>query len=109
MASFDVLHGSKARRDRLRTLNTLSYTETSSMMQKWVCLLVLVSAAAARAEQVVVTVLATTDLHGNIFPIDYTTGNPAERGLAKIATLIREAERENPNHVLIDCGDTIQG
>ena len=33
----------------------------------------------------------------------------AARGLAKVATLIRAAEAENPNHLLIDCGDTIQG
>src|ERR1043165_7254193 len=66
-------------------------------------------AALAHAEQVVVTVLATTDLHGNLYPIDYGTGRPADRGLAKIATLIRGAEAENPNHLLIDGGDTIQG
>jgi 2',3'-cyclic-nucleotide 2'-phosphodiesterase/3'-nucleotidase len=66
-------------------------------------------AGLARSEQVVVTVLATTDLHGNILPVDYVTGHSTARGLAKIATLIRAAEAENPNHLLIDCGDTIQG
>jgi 2',3'-cyclic-nucleotide 2'-phosphodiesterase/3'-nucleotidase len=66
-------------------------------------------AALASGEQVSVTVLATTDLHGNLFPIDYVTDQPAARGLAKIATLARAAEAENPNHLLIDCGDTIQG
>jgi 2',3'-cyclic-nucleotide 2'-phosphodiesterase/3'-nucleotidase len=63
----------------------------------------------ARAETLTVTVLATTDLHGNLYPIDYVTDRPAPRGLAKLATLIRAAEAENPNHLLIDCGDTIQG
>src|ERR1017187_4431373 len=66
-------------------------------------------ASVARSQPVVVTVLATTDLHGNLYPIDYGTDRPAARGLAKIATLIRAAEAENPNHLLIDCGDTIQG
>ncbi|HTS30103.1 MAG TPA: 5'-nucleotidase C-terminal domain-containing protein [Bryobacteraceae bacterium] len=66
-------------------------------------------AAIARSQPVVVTVLATTDLHGNLYPVDYATDQPAPRGLAKIATLIRAAESENPNHLLIDCGDTIQG
>ena len=41
------------------------------------------------ARQVTVTVLATTDMHGNILPYDYLTGKPATRGLAKIATLIQ--------------------
>jgi 2',3'-cyclic-nucleotide 2'-phosphodiesterase/3'-nucleotidase len=66
-------------------------------------------AALAQAQQLTVSVLATTDLHGNIYPVDYTTGRPAPRGLAKIATLVRAARAENPNSLLIDCGDTIQG
>jgi 2',3'-cyclic-nucleotide 2'-phosphodiesterase/3'-nucleotidase len=69
----------------------------------------LLVALLARAETRTVTVLATTDLHGNLYPVDYVTDRPAARGLAKIATLIRAAEAENPNHLLIDCGDTIQG
>jgi 2',3'-cyclic-nucleotide 2'-phosphodiesterase/3'-nucleotidase len=72
-------------------------------------LFVLVSAGLAWPQQVTVTVLATTDLHGNLYPIDYVTGKPAPRGLAKLATLIRAARAENPNSLLIDCGDTIQG
>lgn len=61
------------------------------------------------AEQVTLTVLVTTDLHGNIYPYDYFTAKPAERGLAKIATLVREQRAKNPHTLLIDCGDTIQG
>jgi 2',3'-cyclic-nucleotide 2'-phosphodiesterase/3'-nucleotidase len=59
--------------------------------------------------EVKITLLATTDLHGNLLPYDYYTAQPAARGLAKIATLIRAARAENPNNLLIDCGDTIQG
>jgi 2',3'-cyclic-nucleotide 2'-phosphodiesterase/3'-nucleotidase len=60
-------------------------------------------------EKVTVTLLATTDLHGNIFPIDYWADRPANRGLAKIATLVRQERATNPNALLLDCGDTIQG
>lgn len=63
----------------------------------------------ADAGHVKITLLATTDLHGNILPYDYFTAKPAARGLAKIAALIAEARAENPNSILIDCGDTIQG
>ncbi len=67
------------------------------------------AAAVLPAERVTVTLLATTDLHGNLYPYDYYTAAPAERGLAKIATLVREIRRETANIILIDCGDTIQG
>ncbi len=56
-----------------------------------------------------ITVLGTTDLHGNIYPVDYYTNKPDNRGLAKVATLIKRVRKENPNLLLIDSGDTIQG
>ena len=71
--------------------------------------LVLALAFGALSKQVKITLLATTDLHGNLLPYDYYTAKPADRGLAKIATLIRAARADNPNNLLIDCGDTIQG
>jgi 2',3'-cyclic-nucleotide 2'-phosphodiesterase (5'-nucleotidase family) len=56
-----------------------------------------------------VTILSTTDLHGNIYPIDYYTNKPDNRGLAKAATIIKQARKENPKLLLLDSGDTIQG
>ncbi len=61
------------------------------------------------AKTVTVTLLATTDVHGNIYPHDYFTAAPAARGLAKISKLVDAARAENPNSLLIDCGDAIQG
>src|SRR4026207_2544338 len=60
-------------------------------------------------ERVQITILGTTDLHGNILPIDYYTNKPDNRGLAKVATLIEQVRRDNPNVLLLDSGDTIQG
>jgi 2',3'-cyclic-nucleotide 2'-phosphodiesterase/3'-nucleotidase len=60
-------------------------------------------------DRVQITILGTTDLHGNINPIDYYTNKPDNRGLAKIATLIKRVRREHPNVLLVDSGDTIQG
>jgi 2',3'-cyclic-nucleotide 2'-phosphodiesterase/3'-nucleotidase len=60
-------------------------------------------------ERVSVSVLATTDTHGFIYPYDYFTRKPAARGLAAAATLIQEVRRETKNTLLVDCGDTIQG
>ena len=38
--------------------------------------LLLCAAGLAAAQSVTVTVLATTDLHGNLVPVDYVTGEP---------------------------------
>jgi 2',3'-cyclic-nucleotide 2'-phosphodiesterase/3'-nucleotidase len=56
-----------------------------------------------------ITLLGTTDLHGHIEPLDYYSNKPAQLGLAKIATLIRRVRSEQPNVLLLDSGDTIQG
>ncbi len=61
------------------------------------------------AETVTIQVLATTDMHGNILPWDYYTSRTVPRGLAKVATLIKKQRAQNPNTLLIDNGDTIQG
>jgi 2',3'-cyclic-nucleotide 2'-phosphodiesterase/3'-nucleotidase len=66
-------------------------------------------AGRSQAKRVHIVVLGTTDLHGNLFPIDYYTNKPDNRGLAKISTLVKQVRKENPNVLLIDSGDTIQG
>ena len=65
--------------------------------------------SAAAPSRVHITIIGTTDLHGNILPIDYYTAKPDARGLAKAATIIKRARKENPNLLLLDSGDTIQG
>src|SRR5215204_597647 len=60
-------------------------------------------------DRVQITILGTTDLHGNINTIDYYTNKTDNRGIAKVATLIKRIRKEQPNVVLIDSGDTIQG
>lgn len=71
--------------------------------------IVLLLTLTASGREARVTVLATTDLHGNIFPWDYLSGKPANRGLAKLATLIEQERKSSPDALLVDAGDTIQG
>jgi 2',3'-cyclic-nucleotide 2'-phosphodiesterase (5'-nucleotidase family) len=61
------------------------------------------------SKRVQIVVLGTTDLHGNLFPVDYYTDKADNRGLAKIATIIKSVRKENANVLLIDSGDVIQG
>ncbi len=72
-------------------------------------LVALTPVASTAAKRVHIVILGTTDLHGNLFPIDYYTDKADNRGLAKIATLIKQVRKENANVMLIDSGDTIQG
>lgn len=65
--------------------------------------------ALSATERAQVTLLATTDLHGRAMAYDYYADAPADLGLAKLATLIKQARREAPDALLLDCGDTIQG
>lgn len=63
------------------------------------------------------TVMGTTDLHGNVFNWDYFKNAEYDDsahndiGLAKISTLVDQvrADRGEENTLLIDAGDTIQG
>jgi 2',3'-cyclic-nucleotide 2'-phosphodiesterase / 3'-nucleotidase len=63
----------------------------------------------AAAQRAHVVILSTTDMHGRIFPIDYYTNKYDNVGIAKIATLVKEARKSNPDLLLVDSGDTIQG
>ncbi len=56
-----------------------------------------------------IVILSTTDMHGRIFPIDYYTNKYDNVGIAKVATLIRQARKDDPDLLLLDSGDTIQG
>ncbi|WP_126992398.1 5'-nucleotidase C-terminal domain-containing protein [Thermosipho globiformans] len=56
-----------------------------------------------------VVILHSSDLHGNILPINYATNSPSDVGLAKIATLVKQFRNEYQNVILIDTGDLIQG
>ena len=54
--------------------------------------------------------LATTDLHQNGLSYNYySLAADTTLGLERTATLIKTARAENPNNVLLDDGDTIQG
>jgi 2',3'-cyclic-nucleotide 2'-phosphodiesterase / 3'-nucleotidase len=67
------------------------------------------TSATSSAQRAHVVILSTTDMHGHIFPLDYYTNKYDNVGIAKVATLIKEARRNDPDLLLVDSGDTIQG
>lgn len=57
-----------------------------------------------------ITLVATSDVHGYIFPTNYATDQEQPYGYAKLANKIKEIRRENVDPVfVIDNGDFIQG
>src|SRR5947207_1238780 len=66
-------------------------------------------AGSSTSNRIHIVILGTTDLHGNLYPVDYYTNKPDNRGLAKVSSLIKQFRKENQNVLLIDSGDTIQG
>ncbi|UMR30671.1 bifunctional 2',3'-cyclic-nucleotide 2'-phosphodiesterase/3'-nucleotidase [Massilia sp. MB5] len=54
--------------------------------------------------------METTDLHANVLSYNYySLSEDTSLGLERTSTLIQAARAENPNNVLLDDGDTIQG
>jgi 2',3'-cyclic-nucleotide 2'-phosphodiesterase/3'-nucleotidase len=67
------------------------------------------SAQRGAAQRAHVVILGTTDMHGRVFPIDYYTNKYDNVGITKVATLIKDARKTDPDLLLVDSGDTIQG
>lgn len=62
------------------------------------------------AEPVTITILGTSDLHGTFVPWDYSTDTENLAGsLSQIATQVHQIRAQQPNVILVDAGDTIQG
>ena len=56
-----------------------------------------------------IQILATTDLHGRFVNYDYATASDTYGGLNQVSTVIKEEVAKNPNTIIMDNGDTIQG
>ncbi|RDI47674.1 bifunctional metallophosphatase/5'-nucleotidase [Falsibacillus pallidus] len=56
-----------------------------------------------------IIILETSDIHGSVLPLSYADNSYAEKGLVKIASIIKRLKSEFENVLLIDNGDLIQG
>ncbi|MDK2808826.1 MAG: 2,3-cyclic-nucleotide 2-phosphodiesterase / 3-nucleotidase / 5-nucleotidase [Clostridiales bacterium] len=64
----------------------------------------------AATSDITIQILATSDMHGKFLPYDYAVNAESKGGsVAQIATVVKQLKQENPNTVLIDDGDLIQG
>ncbi|WP_429619758.1 bifunctional metallophosphatase/5'-nucleotidase [Serratia sp. 2723] len=80
------------------------------MKKTLLSLLFCLSTSAMAAEPVNITILGTSDLHGTFVPWDYSTDTENLAGsLSQIATQVHKVRAQQPNVILVDAGDTIQG
>jgi 5'-nucleotidase len=63
----------------------------------------------ASAAETVITILHTNDTHSQIDPLPSNDRNAGKGGVARRATLVKRVRKENPNTLLIDAGDVLQG
>lgn len=72
-------------------------------------LLILLCSLVLNAQDVRLQVVATSGLQGRVQPRDPFTLQPAALGWATVATLVRSLKAQNPNTLLLDCGNTLAG
>src|SRR5687767_10968879 len=61
------------------------------------------------ADEVVITILHTNDTHSQIDPLPPNDANAGKGGVARRATLVKRIRQQNPNTLLVDAGDVMQG
>ncbi|PPA83180.1 2,' 3'-cyclic nucleotide 2'-phosphodiesterase [Brevibacillus laterosporus] len=68
-----------------------------------------VEAAESKSNDVNITLLGTSDIHGRFMPWDYGLDGPNLTGsMTQLFTIIKQVRQENPNTILLDAGDLIQ-
>jgi 5'-nucleotidase len=69
----------------------------------------LISRACPPAADTIITILHTNDTHSQIDPLPPNDANAGKGGVARRATLVKRIRQENPNTLLVDAGDVMQG
>ncbi|WP_375541291.1 5'-nucleotidase C-terminal domain-containing protein [Paenibacillus sp. L3-i20] len=69
-----------------------------------------VKAAESVNEDTQISILGTSDIHGRFMPWDYALDGANPSGsLTQLFTIVKNVRKENPNTILLDAGDMIQG
>ncbi len=60
-------------------------------------------------KNVALTFIETSDIHGAIYPYDFVNAKPTATSLAQVASLVAATREVNPNTILLENGDSLQG
>lgn len=72
-------------------------------------LLILGMMSACSEQEIELRIIHTTDVHGSLLPYDYINEQTSEGSMARFATYMHSVRSENPNTLLLDGGDILQG
>ncbi|MCR5661850.1 MAG: 5'-nucleotidase C-terminal domain-containing protein [bacterium] len=75
----------------------------------FIAALLITAATAGEPEEITLTILETSDVHGRLMNYDYAAGKEEKTGLVKCASIIKAERAKDPELMLLDCGDTCQG
>ncbi|MEI8112264.1 MAG: metallophosphatase [Bacteroidia bacterium] len=90
--------------------NRRTFLKQSVICGGAVCLGVFPQELFASGELVKLTVMHTNDMHCHIDPFsEDDTEYPGKGGMVRIASLVSQCRKENPNFLLLDAGDMFQG
>ena len=88
----------------------VSISKTLCLFLTTMLLAVLLTCIASAEGENHVVILATSDMHGNIWGYSYEDNAETDNnGMARLYTYIQQVREENPTVFLVDAGDVIQG
>jgi len=88
-------------------------TKTKYIFNLMLAVMLLVTVLGAQPvyaqEPTEIVILETSDLHGHLYNWDFFGNSEKDQGLAIVSTLVKQERAADPNLLLLDAGDTIQG
>jgi len=79
-------------------------------MKPWkIPFLLILIGSATLSQTIELKIVETSDVHGAIFPYNFTTTKPADGSLARVQTYLNEERSKDQEVILLDNGDILQG
>ena len=73
------------------------------------CIAVILCSSCKQSKDTHIKIVCTSDVHGNLFPFDFITGDTVSGGLARVSSYLKQQRQQEQNVIYIDNGDMLQG
>lgn len=73
------------------------------------CMVALLLGACRESQPAHIQLVCTSDVHGNLMPHNFLTGEPAQGSLARVSSYLKEQRERGVQVLYIDNGDMLQG